>query len=259
MFFFLHIFYVPFPTKGMEIVFWITAFFAAILGTVAAFGISSILLPVALNVFDFETALVLVSLFHISGNIGRISFFSRKPDKKLIIFFGIPAVLSTFVGASFAGIMDEAFLKLVVGLVLVIYSGLGLLKHILRFKTSKINSIVGGSVYGFLSGLVGTGGPLRGAILLGFGLERELYIATSGVISFMIDLTRIPVYLWKGFLTPEFYVYLPFLLIVALAGAYTSKVVVKKIPVEKFTGIVQASILIVSLKLVYEGLSALIL
>lgn len=242
----------------MAIIFWVTAFFAGILGTIAAFGISSILLPVALSVFDYETALVLVSLFHLSGNIGRISFFNRKPDKRLIVFFGIPAVISTFIGASLVGTTNESALRLVMGLVLVVYSGLGLMKHKLEFKPSSMNSVIGGSIYGFLSGLVGTGGPLRGAILIGFGLERELYIASSGVISLMIDLTRIPVYLWKGFLKPEYYLYLPFLLLVALAGSYTSKLIVKRVPVEKFTRIVQGVIFIVSLKLVAEGVIALI-
>ncbi len=92
---------------------------------------------------------------------------------------------------------------------------------------------------------------------LGLGLERELYIATSGVVSFMIDLTRIPVYLWKGFLQPEYYSYLPFLLIVALAGSYFSKLIVEKVPVKRFTKIVQVSILLISIKLVIEGLLAL--
>ena len=237
----------------MEVLFWVTAFFAGILGTIAAFGISSILLPVALGSFDYETALILVSLFHISGNIGRISFFSRNPDRKLVGFFGFPAVVCTFAGASLVGSIDEPILRVLLGLVLLIYSGLGLLNHKLSFNPTRLNSVIGGSVYGFLSGLVGTGGPLRGAILLGFGLERELYIATSGVVSFMIDLTRIPVYLWKGFLEPEFYGYLPFLLIVALAGSYTSRKIVERIPVERFTKIVQAMILLASLKLVYEG------
>ena len=152
----------------MKILFWITAFIAGVLGTIAAFGISSILLPVAVTVFDYETALVLVSLFHISGNIGRISFFSRNPDKQMIKFFGLPAVLCTFTGANLVGSFDESNLKILLGLTLFIYSGLGLLNHKLRFKPSKRNSVIGGSVYGFLSGLVGTGGPLRGAILMGF-------------------------------------------------------------------------------------------
>jgi uncharacterized membrane protein YfcA len=259
MFFDHPVFSPPFPCfTCMEILFWVVAFVAGVLGTIAAFGISSILLPVALSSFNYETALILVSLFHISGNIGRISFFNRNPDKQLIKFFGIPAVICTFAGASLVGSIDESILRVLLGLILLIYSGLGLLNHKLSFKPTRTNSIIGGSVYGFLSGLVGTGGPLRGAILLGFGLERELYIATSGVVSFMIDLTRIPVYLWKGFLQPEYYAYLPFLLIVALAGSYFSKLIVEKVPVKQFTKIVQLSILLISIKLVIEGLLTLV-
>ncbi len=242
----------------MEILFWVTAFIAGILGTIAAFGISSILLPVALSSFNYETALILVSLFHISGNIGRITFFSRKPDWQLIKFFGIPAVICTFTGASLVDSIDESILRVLLGLILVIYSGLGLSNHKLSFKPTKLNSVIGGSVYGFLSGLVGTGGPLRGAILLGFGLERELYIATSGVVSFMIDLTRIPVYLWKGFLYPEYYSYLPFLLLVALAGSYFSKLIVERVPIKHFTKVVQLSILLISIKLVIEGILTIV-
>ena len=161
------------------------------------------------------------------------------------------------IGASLVGLVDESILRVIVGLILATYSGLGL-KHKLEFKSNTVNSILGGSVYGFLSGLVGTGGPLRGAILLGFGLERELFIVTSGIISLMIDLTRIPVYLGKGFLLPQYSNYLPYLLVVALSGSYVSKRIVDKIPLERFTRIVRISILLVSLKLVYEELAVLV-
>jgi len=240
----------------MEILFWVTAFFSAVLGTIAAFGISSILLPVALNVFTFETALVLVSLFHISGNIGRISFFSSGVDRRLVGYFGGSAVVFTFVGASLVGYLEVNILKLLVGIILIGYSSLNLLNHKLSFSPTTRNSTLGGSVYGFLSGLVGTGGPIRAAIVTGFGLEKERYISTSGAISFLIDITRITVYLQRGFLQPEYYWYIPFLLIVALAGAYTSKKIVDHIPLSRFTKLVQMAILLVSLKLVIDGLTS---
>ena len=244
-----------FHTLGMEILFWITAFLSAVLGTLAAFGISSMLLPVALNTFTYETAIVLVSLFHISTNLGRIGFFKSGVDTKLMGYFGGPAVVFTFLGASLIGYLNVGSLKALVGGVLILYSGLNLLDHKLKFSPTKGNSIIGGSVYGFLSGLVGTGGPIRGAILTGFGLKREQYISTSGAISFFIDLTRISVYLQRGFLQPDYYWYLPFLLIVALVGAYTSKRIVELVSSSRFVKLVQAAILILSIKLVVDGLS----
>ena len=58
-----------------EILFFLSAFVAEIIGTMAGFGSSTIFLPLALFFVDFKTAIVLVAIFHLFGNIGRISFF----------------------------------------------------------------------------------------------------------------------------------------------------------------------------------------
>lgn len=241
----------------MELLFWLTAFLASLLGTIAAFGISSILLPVALNLFSFETALILVSLFHLFGNISRIGFYRKGIDVKVAVMFGIPALVFTFLGAFLIEEIDLSFLKVIVGIILIIYSSLNLLEYNLEFKPRKFNTIIGGSLYGFLSGLIGTGGPIRGAILSGFGLEKDSYIATNGIISFFIDLTRISVYLSMGFLLPEFYWYIPLLFLVSLLGGFFSRLIVDRISVKEFSMIIQLAIILVSIKLVYDGLSSL--
>ena len=53
-----------------EILFWLAAFFAEVIGTMAGFGSSAVFLPVALFFLDFQTTLTLVAVFHMSGNIG---------------------------------------------------------------------------------------------------------------------------------------------------------------------------------------------
>jgi len=56
------------------------------------------------------------------------------------------------------------------GIILGLYSILGLTGRELRFESKRVYLIIGGSVYGFFSGLVGSGGPLQGAVLSSFGL-----------------------------------------------------------------------------------------
>ncbi len=237
----------------MEIFFWITAFFASLFGTIAAFGISSILLPVALNTFTYNTAIILVSLFHLSGNLGRIFFYHKGIDKQIITYFGAPAVLFSFIGAYFIDLVEVVYLKILIGLVLILYSSIKLLDKKLRFESNSRNSVIGGSAYGFLSGFIGTGGPIRGAVLSSFGLTGDRYIATSGVISLFIDVVRISVYVSKGFLDSGYYGYLPFLLFVALAGSFASRFVVKRWSVSGLSRFVQLAIIISGIKLVYDA------
>ncbi len=54
---------------------------AELIGTMAGFGSSTIFLPLALFFVDFKTAIVLVVIFHLFGNIGRIIFFRQGFDR----------------------------------------------------------------------------------------------------------------------------------------------------------------------------------
>jgi len=240
----------------MEILFWVTGFFAAFLGNIAAFGISSILLPVAVSVFPFELALVLTSIFHMFGNFGRIGFFRGKLRLRIFLLFGIPNIIFTFIGASLVGNFPEEILKLILGIILVLYSILGLTGKELRFESKKSYLIIGGSIYGFFSGLVGSGGPLRGAMLSSFGLTGGAYVSTNGGISFLTDVTRVSVYLWNGYLPQEFYWYIPLLFVVAITGGYFSKLAVERMEAEQFKDIIHVAVLLASIKIMWDSVSS---
>jgi uncharacterized protein len=54
--------------ETVEILFFISAFIAEIIGTIAGFGSSTIFLPLSLLFVDFKTAIILVAIFHLFGN-----------------------------------------------------------------------------------------------------------------------------------------------------------------------------------------------
>src|SRR3989344_2145138 len=183
----------------MEILFFLAAFVSEIIGTIAGFGSSTVFLPLALSFFDFKTALILVALLHIFGNLGRISFFKSGLDKRTILIFGIPSVVMTLIGASLISFIPQDFLKGILGIFLIVYALLSLWKEGLKVKQSLFTSIIGGGLSGFLAGLIGTGGALRGAFLTAFSLPKEKYIATAAFTALLVDATRIHVYLGEGF------------------------------------------------------------
>jgi uncharacterized membrane protein YfcA len=71
-----------------DLVFFIVAFLSEVIGAIAGFGSSTIFLPLALFFVDFETALILVAISHLFGNLGRINFFRHGIDKRIIVTFG---------------------------------------------------------------------------------------------------------------------------------------------------------------------------
>jgi hypothetical protein len=239
----------------MEVYFWLSAFFAEIIGTMAGFGSSTIFLPIALFFYDFQTALILVAIFHISGNIGRIVFFRHGFDKKMLLRFGLPSVIFTLIGALLVQYISQPVLKFILGVFLVLYVAVSLWKPGLKAKPGTRNSLIGGGLSGFFAGLIGTGGALRGAFLTSFNLDKSVYISTAAAISLAVDLTRIPVYLSSGFLPKEMLIFIPFLFIIAIVASFIGKKIVNKIPQEIFRKFVLICIGIVSIKFIYDGIT----
>jgi len=241
-----------------EILFWLAAFFSEIIGTMAGFGSSTVFLPIALFFLDFKTALILVAIFHMSGSIGRITFFRHGFNRHLLLIFGAPSVILTVLGALLVTYVSSEILKGVLGVFLIVFSLTSLIKPGFSFSPNTKNSIVGGSLSGFFAGLIGTGGALRGAFLTSFNLKKSVYIATAAAISLAVDVTRIPVYFGSGFLEQQFYYYIPTLFFLAISGSFAGKKIVNKISQPTLRKIVQLAIFLVSIKFVYDGIMYLI-
>ena len=236
------------------ILFFISALIAEIIGTMAGFGSSTIFLPLALLFVDFKTAIVLVAIFHLFGNLSRIIFFRQGFDKRTILQFGVPSVLLSLIGAFLIGVLPQSALKLILGIFLVVTSVSFLAKPGLKFPANTRTFIAGGSATGFITALVGTGGALRATLLQGFNIEKVKYIATAATIALATDATRIPVYISQGFLTEQYYLYLPMLLGIALAGSFIGRKIVRRIDQEKFRKMVLVAIILVSIKFIIDGL-----
>jgi uncharacterized protein len=239
-----------------EILFFISALIAEIIGTMAGFGSSTIFLPLALLFVDFKTAIILVAIFHLFGNLSRIIFFRQGFDKRIILQFGVPSVLLSLLGAFLIGVLPQPVLKLILGIFLVVTSVSFLAKPGLKFPANTRTFIAGGSVTGFITALVGTGGALRATLLQGFNIEKVRYIATTATIALATDVTRIPVYISQGFLTEQYFLYLPILFAIALAGSFIGRKIVRRIDQEKFRKMVLVAIILVSVKFIIDGLQA---
>jgi uncharacterized protein len=70
------------------------------------------------------------------------------------------------------------------------------------------------------------------------------------VIALGTDATRIPLYLSEGFLSQQYYYYIPILAATAISGSFVGMKIVGKIEQNKFRKIVLVAIIIVSVNFV---------
>ena len=103
---------------------------------------------------------------------------------------------------------------------------------------------------GFLAGIFGMGGTVRGLFLSAFDLPKPVYIATAGAIALAIDTTRLTTYLLKGArLQPLILWGMLIFIPVSFLGAKTAQLVVDRIPQEHFRAVVAVFLFLVAVKL----------
>jgi len=235
-----------------------TAFFllvsygAAVAATIAGFGSSALLIPAAILFMDIKTAVFVVAVFHLFNNVFKIRMFWKSIDFQIFLLFGIPSILLAFAGALLISVFPLDGVKIILGSFLTFYAVYSFIKPEFGLRKSRIFAVVGGSLSGFFAGLIGLGGAIRGAFLTAFGLPKEIYVATSAMIAVVIDVTRVPTYLFtRTVKDSSYYILLPFLCVMAYFGVMTGRVLLKKINQETFRRIVSIALFAAGAKILF--------
>jgi hypothetical protein len=232
--------------------FLFAAYIAAIIATVAGFGSSMILIPVAMFFMDLKTAVFFIACFHLFSNLFKVRLFFTTIDFKIFWLFGIPSIIFAFLGARFITILPIELLVRILAVFLISFSCVTFINPHIKIKQNSFNALLGGGLSGFLAGLIGMGGAVRSMFLVTFNLPKEIYVATGALIAFVIDLTRIPTYLWTGVVSDRsYYVLLPILVIIAYLGVRTGKCLLGKIDQEFFRKIVLGALFLVGIKMLF--------
>lgn len=223
---------------------------AAFVGTLSGFGSSTILLPVLLLLdVPLAEALLLAGILHWFNDIWKLTLFKKGIKWKLILGFGIPGVLLTYIGARLAFNAPEELLSQILGAFLIGYALFLIVHHTFKVKPHMGAAVVGGSLSGFFAGIFGLGGAIRGAFLAAYNLPKSVYIATAGAIAFAIDTVRIGTYVTEGAQLRELFWWGLILFIpLSYLGAVIAKKTVNKIPQKYFRAVVALFLLAAGMK-----------
>jgi uncharacterized membrane protein YfcA len=173
-------------------------FFASIIGTLTGFGTSTIMVPILAIFLPLPQVLLLVGIIHFFGDLWKMLLFREGIRWRLILTFGVPGIVASFFGARLIFSFPEHVLTQMVGAILVGYATFLLLNPSFRMGRDPGSTVTAGAASGFLAGLSGVGGAVRGAFLAAWDLPKAAHIATSGALGSVVDLTRVVTYVGSG-------------------------------------------------------------
>ena len=249
------LFYRPTFTRMLStVVFLLLTFLSEIVGTIGGFGSSVFFVPLAQFFLDFKSVLMLTAILHDFSNSSKLYLFRKSIDRRLLLLYGIPSTIFVIIGALLSKYMQSQYTELILGVFLILFSSFVFMFPSFQLSTTKPSAIAGGTAAGFLAGLIGTGGAIRGMSLTAFNLEKNVFIATSAAIDFFVDASRTVVYVFNGYFLSAHLLYIPFLLVVAFLGSYVGKRLLTKISQENFRKIVLSLILLIGITMVFRVL-----
>lgn len=186
------------------------ALLASCLTFFSGFGLGTLLLPAFALFFPIEQAIAMTAVVHMLNGLFKLALVGRHTHRPTLLRFGLPAIAAALLGAwvlqwltglpsvyrytAFGHAWAVTPVKLVVGVLLLVFALFELLPRLrdLKFPTKWMP--VGGLLSGFFGGLAGMQGALRSAFLVRAGLSKEAFIATGVVTAVMVDVSRLGVY-----------------------------------------------------------------
>ena len=229
--------------------FLIAAVGAETVGTFTGFGAVTILLPIATFMMPLREAIVLVSVFHLMGTFFRTLFFVRKINLKIALLFGIPSLIFSAIGASLLPTIDLPILSKIVGVALVAYAFYSLIRERVSLPKTNMALVGGGAAVGFVAGLIGTAGAVRGAFLTSWNLPPAVYLGTGALMGLGADAARVAVYTGSGLIKFEPILFIS-LGVAALIGTIIGKFLVVKTKEKIFARIIFIALVAAGLRLI---------
>jgi uncharacterized membrane protein YfcA len=245
----------------------ITALSASFLTFFSGFGLGTILMPVFALFFDLKTAIALTAIVHLLNNLFKLGLVYRSINFQVVLKFGLPALIASFIGAWLLNQLDQSGLiiftyylglselhitwpGLIIGSIILFFSMVELIEKLNTLSFNKNLLIPGGILTGFFGGLSGHQGALRSAFLLRLNLEKTAFIATGVAIACLVDVARLSTYSYQLSVITQNYAILGLAIASSFSGALIGNKLFRKTSIAFLKWIVGIFMLIVSVLII---------
>lgn len=217
------------------------------------FGGAIVLLPVLVAAAGPRDAVVILTVAQLVGNGSRVAFNRDELDVGLVGWFSIGAVPAAVAGGLlFAATPAGALARLLGGFMLASVAWRHLRRGEPRRPSRRSFSVIGG-VFGFLSALLGSVGPLLAPFFLAYGLVKGAYIDTEALATVVMHVTKLATYGGASVLGTGAVLSGLALAPLMVAGAWGGKRVLDRLPERAFVILIELVLLVAGTLLLVGG------
>jgi hypothetical protein len=224
------------------------AIIASTVGGVAGFGAGVIMIPLIAWIMGVKATIPVLTVAMLLGNGARVWFSRREIEGPVVIAFLAGAVPTGIVGAMLYSRIEGPWISRILGIFLLSAVPLRhwLLAHEVRVRLPHFPAI--GAVFGFLSSLVGSTGPVMSPFFLGYGLTRGAFIATDALCTVGMYIPRGIVFQRYNLMTTPIVGVGLYLGVIMILGAWLGRRILDRLSERTFLLIIETLIVLAGLQ-----------
>lgn len=235
----------------LSIGFFVVAFIACAIASVAGFGTATMTIPFLAMIVGLKAAIPLIATFHGISGFWRLVQLRQSVNVRLMLLYGIPSVITAWLGARLFLTVSVEAIGLGVGIFLILWAIYSFVTPGKTMPEKPWILVIGGCISGFTAGLIGLGGAIRGAFLISTKIKKEVFIATSSAIALITDISRVTTYVVQGSIEPQYYWYIPVFFVVGFLGSWVGvRQVLKRLPELVVKRVVYVVLVLVSINFI---------
>lgn len=209
--------------------------------------------PILVWAFGVRDAIPLLTVAQLVGNASRVWFNRRALDLPVVGWFALGAVPLAMVGGVVFATAPAPFLRRLLGAFLLATVAY---RHTSRGRQTRIGlrGFAGlGAVFGFLSALLGSVGPMMAPFFLAFGLVKGAYIGTEALATVTMHVVKVGVYSGYALINLETLALGLSIGAVLIVGSYAGKKILDRVPTTVFPVIIEGVLIIAGAQFLVLG------
>ncbi len=221
--------------------------------TLAGGGSPLILIPLVNFIVGSTAVPPVITLGMLAGNAQRAWLYWRENDWQVTAWFLPGAIAGSILGAYTFTQIHLEWMQIIIGLFLilsVISYAFSEKESILKIKVWYFLPL--GFMKSFVSGMIGSIGPVLNSFFLSYGLEKEQMMATRSVNFTILHLVKIMTYIALGAMTLEYLKYGLVIAIAAFPGNLLGRYVLSKMSAQQFRQVVLTFMAITGILMLWQ-------
>lgn len=224
---------------------------SSLASAVFGFGTALLVLAIGSHVLPVKETIVLATILFTASTVTKTFLFGKHIDWKLVAIMAFASMPFAFIGAQVLAITPADHIKRLLGMMILVYLFLSVTKTLPKFQIGTKGLIAGSSLFGFISGLLGSGNLVKVIMFREMSITKEAFVGAMAATSVLVNFAKLASYWQTGMVNADMLWPGLALVVSAVIASFIGRLILRRLNANTFDTGIQIILGIAAIALVF--------